>query len=297
MPPPPPEFVYILDLEFARDHAEEAAGFLGETWGESLSQFERPHGNRVWFQITFADPVEAALAESLVRDALPVAAAQIRRNRPRDWAAFWQHHFVRRRIGRRIELCPDWDRGGDSPEPGLLRLYLNPGLSFGTGDHFTTRFCLEQLERRIDRGGIASMLDLGCGSGILAIAAARLGVPRVVALDYDETAIDHTRRNMELNGVPDIETAVADVLADPLPGPFDLVCANILSGPLIDAAPAIARTASDTLLLSGLREHEADAVAAAYMNQGLDETARDGDGEWAGIVLLNRGLVPRRRSP
>lgn len=285
MTEPPAPYLYLLDLQVARIHADEAAEFLSETLDAPMAQLERPGADRVWFQLTFPTEVEARLAEHLVKEHLPIQASQFRRNHPRDWAAFWKHHFVRRRIGRRIELCPDWDREQDTPDPDLLRIYLNPGLSFGTGDHFTTRFCLEQLERAYDRATPATFLDLGTGSGILAIAAARLGARRVVALDYDETAIHHTRRNMELNHTPAIETGVADVLLDPLPGPFDLVCANILSGPLIEAASAIARTTAGRLILSGIRELEADAVAATYSNQGLEEVARDGDGEWAGIVM------------
>jgi ribosomal protein L11 methyltransferase len=164
---------------------------------------------------------------------------------------------------------------------------INPGLSFGTGDHFTTRFCLEMIDSLSLPQAPASFLDVGTGSGILAIAAARLGARRVVATDNDERALEHARANAKLNGMSKrIRWVVSDITADALPtGGFDIVCANLYGTLLAGVAPALVRAAKKRLILSGIREQETDMVSDAFIEAGARETVRDGNGEWSGLVF------------
>ncbi len=174
-----------------------------------------------------------------------------------DWVRATQAQFGPIRIARDFWIVPSW---AQAPEPGALNLRLDPGLAFGTGSHPTTWLCLEWLRAHI-RGG-ESLLDYGCGSGILAIAGARLGAGRVVGTDVDRQAMRASEDNARANGI-----AATFVLPDALaPGEFDIVVANILANPLTLLAPALALRvrSGGRIALSGILEAQADAVAAAY---------------------------------
>jgi ribosomal protein L11 methyltransferase len=160
-------------------------------------------------------------------------------------------------------------------------------MSFGTGEHFTTRFCLESIDRLCDGPRPpASLLDIGTGSGILALAAAKLGVRRVWATDNDALALVSARENAALNRLSKrVLFSVGDIAADPLPGPADAVCANLFSGLLMSSSAPIVRASRRWIVLSGIREFEADGVADAFRHAGALERVRDGDGEWCGLLL------------
>ncbi len=188
-------------------------------------------------------------------------------------------------IGCRLRTVPVWET---PPDRKRINIRIDPGLSFGTGGHFTTRFCLEELERACREIRPASMLDAGTGSGILAIAAAKLGVKRVEAFDNDPVCVERCRENAALNrlGKGRIRFYSADVLKPEwMRRPADVVCANILTHILIEAAPLLWRATKKRLILTGIRELEGDAVAGAFVAGGAREILRDGDGEWCGIVL------------
>jgi len=201
-----------------------------------------------------------------------------------DWTTFWQHHFQTLELGRNLRIVPEWEK---VPEDGRINIVINPGLSFGTGGHFTTKFCLEALEEAFQSLEIKTMIDAGTGSGILSIAAIKLGVPKVDAFDYDPICIDQCIENAERNEVGGkINFFQADVLEQGwYSEPADLVCANILTSVLLDAAPLIKRSAKKRILLSGIREIEADAVADTFVLLGCREVSRDGDGQWCGLVI------------
>jgi ribosomal protein L11 methyltransferase len=132
----------------------------------------------------------------------------------------------------------------------------------------------------------SSFLDVGAGSGILAIAAAKLGCGRVVALEADPAVIPYARRNVGLNGVEDaVDLRCATLGVDDVDGSCEVVCANLTGGTLLDCVGELARAAERVLVLSGIREGEADAVAAAFEQAGWRERCRDGDGEWAGLKM------------
>jgi ribosomal protein L11 methyltransferase len=187
-------------------------------------------------------------------------------------------------LGRNLRIVPEWEQ---APNDGRINIIINPGLSFGTGGHFTTRFCLEALEEAAITLNPQTMIDAGTGSGILSIAAIRLGIPDVVAFDYDPVCIEQCNTNAERNGVGgQIHFFQTDVLE---PGwnskPADLVCANILTSVLLEAAPLIKRATGKRMILSGIREVEADAVADTFIQLGCREVSRDGDGKWCGLVI------------
>ena len=152
---------------------------------------------------------------------------------------------------------PTWHQ---PPEADAINIRLDPGMAFGTGSHPTTRLCLQWLQREIGRQ--SQVLDYGCGSGILGIAAARLGAQRVVGVDIDPKAIDAARENAAANAV----TMALQQADQPLPGQFDVVVANILTNPLCALAPAISATvaAGGKLALSGVLEGQAPRVIDAY---------------------------------
>ncbi|MGE5945460.1 MAG: 50S ribosomal protein L11 methyltransferase, partial [Betaproteobacteria bacterium] len=170
-----------------------------------------------------------------------------------NWVQLTQAQFDPIRVSGRLWIVPSWHA---APDPAAISLVLDPGMAFGTGSHPTTRLCLEWLERCVTSG--CSVLDYGCGSGILAIAAARLGAGRVAGVDIDPQAVVAARSNAERNGV---DALFADS-ALPVAGEYDLVVANILSNPLRVLAPAICAHVrpGGRLALSGILKEQADEI-------------------------------------
>jgi len=174
-----------------------------------------------------------------------------------DWVRASQDQFAPLRISARLWVVPSWHA---APDPAALNLRLDPGLAFGTGSHPTTRLCLRWLEDRVRPG--ATVLDYGCGSGILAIAALLLGARAATGVDVDPAALAAARANAARNAVPArfVETDF------PLPADADLVVANILANPLIVLAPALAAHCrpGGRIALAGILAPQAEAVVAAY---------------------------------
>jgi len=200
--------------------------------------------------------VTASLAESL---GLPSHRILAERLEDRAWEREWLKDFRPMRFGRRLWIAPG---GQEVAEPGAVVLELDPGLAFGTGTHATTAMCLEWLDG-LDLAG-SDVLDFGCGSGVLALAALKLGARRALAVDIDPQALDATRDNAARNGLVD---AIDVQHADALPGGCrPVVMANILAGPLIQLAPRLAAATCEggRLVLAGLLDEQAPDVAAAY---------------------------------
>ncbi len=174
-----------------------------------------------------------------------------------NWVQLTQSQFDPIRVSERLWIVPSWH---ETPDPAAVNLILDPGMAFGTGSHPTTRLCLEWLERNVSLG--CRLLDYGCGSGILAIAAARLGAGSVAGVDIDPQAVEAARANAERNGV----TALFADSAQPVAGEYDLVVANILSNPLRVLAPAICAhvRSGGRLALSGILREQADEIIAIY---------------------------------
>ena len=177
----------------------------------------------------------------------------------RVWEREWLRDFRPLRFGRRLWVCPHHER---VTEPGAVVVALDPGLAFGTGSHPSTALCLMWLDAHLAPG--ARVIDYGCGSGVLALAAAKLGAAHVHCFDIDPQALTAARANARANGVAQ-QVQVHD-LADTLPAGADVLLANILSGPLCTLAPRFASLllARGEVVLAGLMQHEVPDVTAAY---------------------------------
>ena len=200
-----------------------------------------------------------------------------------DWKLSYRKHFKTERIGKRLVVRPKWE---PMPEDGIV-LTLDPGLAFGTGRHETTRACLEYIDELSSEGG--SFLDMGCGSGILSIAASLLGYSPVAGFDVDPEAVEASERNALENGVkPEFfRYALGGKAKKPLPK-SNLVVANILGPLLVRFAGEIAPAAGKRLVISGILSTIYGEVLAAYRELGFVEESRKTFGEWT-TGLLVRG--------
>ena len=204
-----------------------------------------------------------------------------------DWSEAWKKFFHAEKVSDRIWIKPSWE--SCTPAPGDLIVELDPGMSFGTGQHGTTRGCIQVLDRLAATPGL-KMADIGCGSGILAIAAARLGFQDLVAVDNDPDAVRIARENAELNGVADrIRFMVADLSATGLVHSHDIVVANILAPVLIEHADTLIGMLSPMpaarLVLSGILVPQADEVCSAYLARGMRVVESFHLGEWATLCF------------
>jgi ribosomal protein L11 methyltransferase len=200
-----------------------------------------------------------------------------------DWERSWMDNFQPMRFGQRLWIVPSWHA---APQPEAVNLLLDPGLAFGTGTHPTTALCLEWLDGQALEG--CTVIDFGCGSGILAIAALLLGAPQAIGTDIDPQALEASRDNAGRNGIDPARFPVY-LPADMPQQPAEVVVANILAGPLVSLAPQITALvqAGGRLALSGILAEQAEEVRAAYAGAfDLDPTAiKDG---WVRISGVKR---------
>ncbi|MFU8779884.1 MAG: 50S ribosomal protein L11 methyltransferase [Kiritimatiellia bacterium] len=198
-----------------------------------------------------------------------------------DWANAWKVHFQIEKVSPRIVIRPVWEPYEAQAEE--IVIHIDPGMSFGTGRHETTRSCLRMLDSWTANGNTGSFLDLGCGSGILSIAAAKLGLQPITALDYDPDAVQGASENIARNELSSLITpCVGDVGNLQRPDTFDMVAANILAPVLIEHAQAIGETVKTGgfLILSGILETQYECVHATYTALHFEEVERIKDGEW-----------------
>jgi len=227
--------------------------------------------------------VAADSARELGRAEAPVEVVE------EDWSVAWRKHHRPLRVGPRSWVQPPWE---DAPAaPGEARVLIDPGMAFGTGSHPTTALCLERLDELLAELPGADVLDVGTGSGVIALLAVKLGAGRVCGTENDPVALEAARRGAGLNGIPSerMRWALAD--PDQLPeAPYRIVVANILLNTLIELAPAIARKVASggRLVLSGLLAAQADEAEAAYAALGLSPAGRAQRDGWA-RVELSRG--------
>lgn len=228
--------------------------------------------------------IEAVARGLETEGVLPTGSWRIAQLEDKDWDRAWMDRFQPMRFGERVWIVPSWYT---PPDPEAVNILLDPGLAFGTGTHATTRLCLEWLDAHPPEG--LMVIDYGCGSGILAIAAAMLGAQHVWAVDNDPQALTATRQNADRCGV-------ASLITTSLPGAFDappadVLVANILANPLIQLAPLFARSVrpEGSVVLSGILPEQAESVANAYRDafEMNSPTILDG---WA-------RLEGRRRTP
>jgi len=237
---------------------------------------------------TEAPGLEAALAAALVP--LPRARLQRAEVPDVDWVARSREGF-RTFHAAGFVVTPPWDDLSSAPHPSLDPssphdvLIVDPGRAFGTGTHESTRLCLGLLRDLAKRGPLGRVLDLGTGSGILGVAAARLGARKAIAVDLDPEAVAAARHHARLNGV-ELRLVRADLAAALMPGAFDLVLANIAAPLLVERRHEILALGAPFIVLSGLLAIDAETVRAAYEHAGHIEVRQDG--EWAAL-LVQRG--------
>ena len=213
-----------------------------------------------------------------------------------DWADAWKEHFPVLRVGRRIVVRPTWR--DHRPRPDDVVLALDPGMAFGTGLHPTTRLCLAAIESLADGGQVAGrrVLDVGCGSGILSVAAAKLGAAEVLGVDTDPIAIEATGANAARNDVQDRVAAREGSLPSD-GGPWELVLANLIASLLVTLAPQLAGEMSrgGRLVASGIFVDREREVADAFAREGLQVAGRSAEGDWVALILAsgNEGSIGR----
>lgn len=223
---------------------------------------ETPLWQRVRVTALYEDGTDPEpIAAELCRDGnIPAEALHWDILDDQPWERAWMDHFEPIRCGSRLWICPSWK---EPPDPSGVNLILDPGLAFGTGTHPTTFLCLQWLDG-LDLSG-KTVVDYGCGSGILGIAALLLGAERVVAIDNDPQALLATRDNLARNGLPD--QCLTTCLPDGIPTlEADILLANILAGPLVTLAGGISALSKKAglLCLSGIMSHQWEEVQAAY---------------------------------
>ena len=195
-----------------------------------------------------------------------------------DWSTAWRAHHRTMRAGPRSWVRPPWEK----PCPGV-EVVIDPGMAFGTGSHPTTSLCLERTDELLSERPAASLLDIGTGSGVIAILARKLGAPRVCGTENDPVALDVARAGARLNSVTGIEWELRD--PDQIEGTFDVVVANILLNTLVELAPQIARKTKWRLVLAGLLAAQAGEAERAYVAEGLNPHARKERDGWVRVEL------------
>ncbi len=218
-------------------------------------------------------------------------AATLRELPVENWAEVWKQFFHTEKVSARIWIKPSWETCDSAP--GDVVLEIDPGMSFGTGQHGTTRGCLQVMDKLSIDGNVLTLADIGCGSGILAIAAAKLGYGNILAVDNDPDAVRIARENARLNGeLERIDFQVAALGTTPLPHRFDVVVANILADVLIAQAGVLVAAISDTpaarLVLSGILNSQADDVIAAFRPFRFVPTEHLQIGEWTTLCLMKK---------
>lgn len=200
----------------------------------------------------------------------------------RDWSVAWRTHHRPMQVGPRSWVHPPWEK---PPRPGVA-VAIDPGMAFGTGSHPTTALCLERCDELLSRFPGADLLDVGTGSGVIALLAKMLGAGRVVGTENDPVSLEAARQGAALNGIDGVDWVLAE---DPaaVPGRFKIVIANILLNTLEELAPAIAGKVADggRLVLSGLLAAQGDAAERAYVAQGLRPVARKEREGWLRVEL------------
>lgn len=238
----------------------------------------------------------AVLTEDLRRslDRFPSVELSARPIYEQDWAVSWRGFFGTVETGGRIVIVPSWVE--HTAAPGQIEIRLDPGQAFGTGHHETTRLCLLALDALVRPG--TTVLDVGTGSGVLAIAAAKLGARSVTAIDIDPIAADVARANCAENGVADAVKVRTGTLTPEHEGQYDLVVANISTQAIIPLAPTFARVAKPGahVALSGILAPDAAPVSAAMEGEGLRRAAVRHERDWCVLEFRVPGAECRAES-
>jgi ribosomal protein L11 methyltransferase len=283
--------------------AGESAGGGAVIEATGFDDFEQPIPGEYRITVkTYVKPgargeeIRRQIEEGLWRLSLlyPIPEAQVRVVREEDWAHAWKKFYKPLRIGRRVVLKPSWEEWAALPDDIIV--HLDPGMAFGTGMHPTTRLCVAAVEESVQPGD--RVLDVGTGSGVLAIVAAKLGARTVLATDIDTLAVRVATENAARNGIPAGAGEVIDVRHGSVPadmaGAFDVIVANILAEVLVGlfdgkyGNPPLAEPLAPggTIILSGILEDRAGMVIDAAERHGLRVTGRLQENDWVAIIAV-----------
>jgi len=218
--------------------------------------------------------VEAGMAQGLRVDSSLIP--------DQDWNESWKKSFTPLDVGERFTILPPWE----AKQPDRINLIIDPGMAFGTGHHETTRSCLVLMEKYDGMAAKDGFLDLGTGTGLLAIAASKLGFKHILAVDTDPLATEAARANAGLNEVGNVE--VREGSMNEVSGGFDCIAANIISGVLILLAPELAShlNPSGIVILSGILAEQANEVVREMEKTGFTLKEKYPDGKWVSLVMI-----------
>lgn len=287
--------LWKAEVALRKSEAADVAAAFELTGPQAVLIAEEPFADAATVEALYAAMPDGALLSRLAGRAVHVALLP-----DTDWIRLSQQGLPPVRAGR-FFIYGAHDQG-EVPR-GTIPIRIEAGLAFGTGHHETTALCLAALGDLAKRRRFANVLDLGCGTGLLAIGAAKLWRKPVIASDIDPVAIDVTRTNAHANGEASLVRAVvADGLASPAlaaRAPYDLILANILAEPLTRLAPDIVRSLvrGGTLVLSGLLHYQENLVLGFYRPHGLVLRHVRRDGPWSALILTKPPSPPRGRGP
>ncbi len=248
-------------LEIRDREAPPMPGVRGPSPGEAIVV--------AWFESRA--PAEAALED--VKAWVPGVRALLEEAPETDWSTAWRARIRSTRVGR-LWVGPPWE----TAPAGTVSVTIEPKMAFGTGDHPTTALCLAAVEAFCSAHPAASVLDVGTGSGVLALMARKLGAIRVVGVDNDPMSVTLAQENAALNGIGGVELSGASL--DAVDGQFDLVLANILANTLVELAPALVKHARVRLVLAGVLIHQEDEVREAFERAGAVSDGGDRIDDW-----------------
>lgn len=269
-------FTTTLDKQESLEDALMGCGALSLTYQDAADQpilepglYQTPLWDQLILTALFEASIDVAqtLAQCEQYFAQPLPPHKVEILEDKDWVREWMDSYQPVAFGQRLWVCPSWQT---PPDPAAVNILLDPGLAFGTGTHPTTAMCLQQLDGLDCRG--KTVIDYGCGSGILAIAALLLGAESAIGVDLDPQALVASRDNAQRNGIADARFALYLPQHQPANMQADIVLANILAGPLAGLAPQLTAMLKPggTLILSGLLAEQQDTLVAAYPGVQLD---------------------------
>ena len=280
--------LWRVSVETTPEAEEALAALMEALFGQAPSIYQEVATGRLTATVFLGKAPRRAGLKAKFAGSGRISITKVRKQ---DWAESWKRHFKPFTVGRSLLIKPSWNRR--KPARGQSVMVIDPGLSFGTGQHPTTRFCLEQLTAARRPGFRQSFLDVGTGSGILAIAAAKLGYGPVRAFDFDPAAVRVAKENARKNGVK-VVVAKEDITElAPKSARYDVVCANLTADLLENCLGTLKRLVKPggRLVLAGILRAQIDSVQKCFEKRGFSVTARSSNGEWESLALAQRKLL------
>lgn len=262
-----PYGIYIEDYSDMETQAPEIAHI--DLIDEELLKKDK---TRVNIHIYFAKEENAAETVAFLEERLRAVGIDSKQElcnvNDSDWSENWKKYFKPTEIGKRLAICPSWEKYDNRENRKILS--IDPGAAFGTGTHATTSMCLSVLEKYVFDG--CTILDVGCGSGILGIAGVLLGADNAVGVDIDEQSVNVSRENAQINGISDKTEFICGNLTDKISGKFDIVCANIVADVIIGLCDGIDEYMKEDglFICSGIIDIRANDVKNALAENGFE---------------------------